>query len=114
MVEDRKAEGKSKCWRGWQSMIWGGFVVVALALSYEFGIFSFMYGNALALQGEYTDFRIETAIEDLEETVLDDWSEKASIAVMGTVGIAPALEDAVVRFPILERLVPIEWLLGRV
>ena len=31
------------------------------------GFFSFMYGNALALQGEYTDFRIETAIEDLEE-----------------------------------------------
>lgn len=109
VVEDRKAEGKSKCWRGWQSMIWGGFVVAALALSYEFGIFSFMYGNALALQGEYTDFRIEMAIEDLEETVLDDWSEKASIAVMGTVGIAPALEDAVVRFPILERLVPIEF-----
>ena len=39
VVEDRKAEGKSKCWRSWQSMIWGGFVVVALVLSYEFGIF---------------------------------------------------------------------------
>ena len=29
--------------------------------------------------------------------------------MMGTVGIAPALEDVVVRFPILERLVPIEF-----
>lgn len=122
VVEDRNNNVESRRWRGWQSMIWGGFVAVALALSYEFGIFGFMYGNALSLQSEYTDFRIEAAIDDLEDVVLDDWSgfdggtawtekdpEKVSVAVMGTVGVAPALEDVIVRFPILERLVPIEF-----
>ena len=101
-------EGKWQ--KKWQKVGWGSLVVVVVALSYEFGIFGLTYGNALALQGEYTDFRIQETIGALEDVMQENETEEdVTVKVAGTIGLAPALEGVAARYPILERLVPVEF-----
>lgn len=89
----------------WLRYAWSGAVTISLVLVYLFGTFSFTYGNALALQKDYTDFRIEAVLNDLDSIVKPD----NIIEVSGTIGLSPALETATSLYPILERLVPVEF-----
>lgn len=98
VVEERKLGD-------WRRYVYGGGVVVAVVLAYLLGIFGFTYGNALAVQKDYADFRIEAVLNDLERTV----KEGDTVEVVGTVGLAPAMLNAVEQYPILGRLVPIEF-----
>lgn len=90
--------------KAWQKGVWLVGVMGAVVLAYELGIFGFTYGNALAVQKDYTDFRIEAVVNDLEEVA----EEGEVVEVAGSVGLTPALGAAVKHYPILARLVPIE------
>lgn len=102
VAEERKPEKR------WQKYVMGAGATMTVILAYLFGIFGFTYGNALAIQEDYTNFRIEAVVNDLEDLA----QEGDTVEVAGTIGLAPALESAVSRYPILGRLVPIEFAEG--
>lgn len=98
VVEERKLGS-------WRKYMYGGGVVATVVLAYVLGIFGLTYGNALAVQKDYVDFRIEAVLNDLEGVV----KEGDTVEVVGTVGLAPAILNAVEQYPILGRLVPIDF-----
>lgn len=99
VVEERKLA------QTWQKVAYGMSVGAAVVLVYLFGVFGFTYGNALALQKEWVDFRIEAVIDDLDEVL----EEGQTIFIVGSVGQAPAINTAVGIYPVLGRLVPVEF-----
>lgn len=102
VAEERQLKGE------WRKYVSAGGIVVAVVLMYLFGMFSFTYGNALAVQKEYTDFRIEAVVNDLEGLV----KEGNVVEVVGNAGLAPALMSAVGEYPLLGRLVPTQFAEG--
>lgn len=78
--------------------------IVCVLLSWCFFVFSFAYGNALAEQKRYTDFRINLLINDLNdiepETVME-------MQLDGNIGKAPTITNRLEkRYPIIKRIVP--------
>ena len=82
-----------------------GKLVVA-ALSWCFLVFSFTYGNALNLQREYTDFRIQLVIQDLNELDAAWGQEPISLRVSGSIGKSPLVDSMGGGGEMLDRLVP--------
>lgn len=99
VVEERKLAQK------WQKVVYGVSVGAAVVLAYLFGVFGFTYGNALALQKEWVDFRIEAVIDDLDEVL----EEGQTVLIVGSVGQTPAIKTATEIYPVLGRLVPVEF-----
>lgn len=98
-VEERKW---AKKWQGRVALV---PIAATAVLAYLFTIFGFTYGNALALQKQWTEFRIEAVALDLEREV----KEGEIVSVVGTAGFAPAIKTAIAEYPILTRLVPVEF-----
>ena len=63
---------------------------------------SFQYGNALAEQKRYTDFRVQLLISDLNRLT----SGKEPVAILGNAGKSPIVKRMIKKRPILNRLVP--------
>jgi hypothetical protein len=82
-----------------------GFICV-LALNYCFFVFSFAYGNALADQKRYSDFRLEMAAHDL--ALLFPERERAETPIFFENGMdySPVTELAANHYPVIKRLVP--------
>lgn len=84
-------------------------------LSWAFFIFSFTYGNALAVQNTYTDFHISMIVEDLNQLDVFLSDETKVIEVDGTIGQSPVLRNMPQDYQMLNRLVPtsalsdVEW-----
>lgn len=92
--------------------------LVCIALSWCFIVFGFTYGNALNAQKEYTDYRINAVIHDLDELDLFDEETKKTYQIEGSIGYAPEIMGMPSDYEILKRLVPItfsdsEWEWGR-
>jgi hypothetical protein len=82
-------------------------VISVLALNWCFFVFAFSYGNALADQKRYTDFRIEMVLQDLNG-LFPVWNTKdMSIQVNNDIGFGPITENIAKHYPIIKRLVPI-------
>lgn len=81
---------------------------VCLGLAWIFFVFSFVYGNALARQKEYTDFRIEQVIDDLTESHLLEGETKKTVQLHGSIGHAPFFQHMPQDYQILKRLVPVQ------
>lgn len=82
---------------------------VVLAFSWLMIVFSFVYGNALYVQAQWTDFRITAAIEglnDIEAFANDDMKE---IQLKGDAGYSPVLSSELEYYPVLNRLVPLTF-----
>lgn len=82
---------------------------VSLVLGWLFFVFSFTYGNALNVQSQYTDFRITQALEDLSKCSCLSSEEEVTLQITGTIGYAPAVENMLEDFPVLEQLVPVTF-----
>lgn len=78
----------------------------ALMLSWVFFVFSFTYGNALSLQKDYTEFRIQMVMEDLNELDAFAGKEKVLLRLEGSIGVTPILGNIPGDYEILDRLVP--------
>lgn len=91
--------------------------IIVFILSWMFFVFAFTYGNALEVQGEYTDFRVNLVIEDLNDLEIFTKNEKKTVQISGTIGQSPIIENMPKDYKILERLVPIlfreEWDWGK-
>lgn len=78
----------------------------ALLLSWVFFIFSFTYGNALSLQKDYTEFRIQMVMEDLNDLELFREETDVQVCLSGGIGVAPVIENMPQNYQMLNRLVP--------
>ncbi len=83
--------------------------VVSLGLAWILFVFAFTYGNALALQKDYTDFRIEQVIDDLTEAHLLEGETVKTVQISGSIGLAPFFRNMPKDYNILQRLVPVQF-----
>lgn len=83
--------------------------IVSLVLGWAFVVFAFTYGNALAVQKEYTDFRISQTIEDLKELEVLESGQPIVIQISGTIGHAQVIQNMPQDFQMLNRLVPVTY-----
>jgi len=83
--------------------------IFALALSWSFFVFAFSYGNALADQIRYANFRITILLHDLSALYPDkDKDEnKISIQLKNTIGFTPAIKNIAKHNPVIYTLVPL-------
>lgn len=91
--------------------------VLAVILVWNFFTFSFTYGNALAVQKEWEDFRREEVISDLTDISEFYAKEDKTIKLVGSSEYAPTLRNVMKQYGVLERLVPCmfqeTWVWGR-
>lgn len=89
--------------------------VFAVGLSWCFVVFAFVYGNALSVQKEYSDFRMERVIDDLNDLEVFRSGEEITVDIDGSYARSPLLSVADRNFPLLQQIVPqpfcsIEWI----
>ncbi len=75
-------------------------------LSWAFFVFSFIYGNVLNLQEEYTQFRIQLVIEDLNDMEAFVSGDPVTVQLAGKIGKTPILDNMPQDYNMLGRLVP--------
>lgn len=78
-----------------------------VVLCWCFFVFAFTYGNALTEQQDYTNYRIEAVIDDLDEMGVFDSDEVKTFQITGSSGYAPSLYAKRQDYQILNRLVPV-------
>ena len=76
-------------------------------LSYCFIVFSFTYGNALNVQDEYNNFRVNLVIEDLNDLEILQDNKMKYVQISGTIGQSPILKNMPQDYQMLNRLIPI-------
>jgi len=81
-------------------------VVAVLALNWCFFTFAFSYGNALADQARYADFRIGILLHDLSNLYPTISAEEMSIQFDNSIEFSPTIKNIAKNNPIIERLVP--------
>lgn len=80
--------------------------IPAVVLSWVFFVFSFTYGNALSVQKDYTDFRTQLVISDLQEVEAFRSDAPVTVQLSGSIGKAPVLWNMPQNYQMLNRLVP--------
>lgn len=83
-----------------------GGKAAAVILSWCFFVFAFSYGEALNLQKEYTEFRIQAVVSDLSQLPVRDAEERIPLQLVGGIGKTPLIANRGRGGAILERLVP--------
>jgi hypothetical protein len=81
-------------------------LVAVLALSWSFFVFAFSYGNALADQKRYIDFRTEILLGDLSRLFPGRKRDEMRIQLEGSAGFAPSIGNISKRYPVITSLVP--------
>lgn len=80
--------------------------LVCFALSWMFFVFTFTYGNALAEQKRYTDFRVNAVLEDLNNLDICTTDTVKTVQLSGNIGKSPVINNIPGNYKILNRLVP--------
>ncbi|GHV86788.1 hypothetical protein AGMMS50255_0840 [Spirochaetia bacterium] len=81
-------------------------MISVLALNWCFLIFSFSYGNALADQKRYTDFRAEMLLRDLSALFPNRTMDDMPIQMRNSIEFAPSIKENIAkRYPVIERLI---------
>jgi hypothetical protein len=83
--------------------------VPVLLFSWIVFVFAFTYGNALYTQKEYTDFRINQVIEDLNDLEIFNTEEEVIVQIAGSIGHSPVIDNMPQNYQMLNRLVPINF-----
>ena len=78
----------------------------ALFLSWCCFIFSFTYGNALAVQKDYSHMKSAALISTLEHENLLSEDHVHGLQLSGTIGYSPVIQNMESHYPIITRLVP--------
>jgi len=81
-------------------------VVTVLALNWSFFIFAFSYGNALADQGRYVEFRRGLLLEDLNVLYPNQNKESIPFQLKNSIDFTPVVKNIAKHYPVIERLVP--------
>jgi len=80
--------------------------ISALALSWCFLVFALSYGNALADQIRYVNFRATILLQDLSDLYPDKDDSEIAIQLKNTIGFTPVVENIAMHNPVIYRLVP--------
>jgi len=80
--------------------------VFVFALSWSFLVFALSYGNALADQIRYGNFRTTVLLHDLSALYPDKDENKISIQLKNKIGFAPVVNNIGKRNPVIYRLIP--------
>jgi len=81
-------------------------IVAVLALNWCLFGFAFSYGNALADQARYGEFRISILLHDLSALYPDPDKKDLSIQLKNSIDYAPSIKNIAKHYPVIERLVP--------
>jgi len=81
-------------------------IISVLALNWCFLIFAFSYGNALADQARYAEFRIGILLHDLSSIYSIQNEKDIPIQLKNSIDYAPSIKNISKHYPIIERLVP--------
>lgn len=79
--------------------------LVYSALTWCFFVFSLTYGNALAQEQIYIDYRVQLAVHDLNDLDIMQTQKTKSFYVEGSIGMAPVNENMAKVYPILKRTI---------
>jgi hypothetical protein len=80
--------------------------IFVLALNWSFFIFAFSYGNALAEQKRYIDFRTEILLQDLNVLFPKREKKDMYIQLENSAGFAPSIANIAKHYPVIKNLVP--------
>ena len=80
--------------------------VMVFSLNWCFLVFAFSYGNALADQARYGEFRIGILLHDLSSLYPDQSKEGIQIQLENSIDYTPSVKNISKHYPIIERLVP--------
>jgi len=81
-------------------------IVAVLALNWCLFGFAFSYGNALADQARYAEFRIGILLHDLSALYPDPDKKDISIQLKNSIDYAPSIKNIAKHYPVIEQLVP--------
>ncbi|MDO4920664.1 MAG: glucosyltransferase domain-containing protein [Phascolarctobacterium sp.] len=77
-----------------------------LGLSWALLVFSFTYGNVLAEQKRYTDFRTQLVLSDLSKLPDLNNAHLRKMQLRGNIGKSPIVNRMAAKYKVLNRLVP--------
>lgn len=78
----------------------------SIGIAWTFFVFTFIYGNALAEQKRYTNFRVQLVLNDISRLPHIDNEHMRSMQIHGNIGKSPVVKRLESRYKILRRLVP--------
>ena len=81
-------------------------IVAVLALNWCFFVFAFSYGNALADQARYAEFRITLLLNDLSALYPERNREDMTFQLKNSIDFTPANQNIAIQYPVIEKLVP--------
>jgi len=81
-------------------------VVAVLALNWCLFGFAFSYGNALADQARYAEFRVGILLHDLSALYPDPYKKDLSIQLKSSIDYTPSIKNIAKHYPVIEQLVP--------
>ena len=82
-------------------------VITVLALNWCFFVFAFSYGNALADQARYAEFRIGILLHDLSDLYPEmSNDDDITIQLSNSIEFTPLVKNIAKHNPVIERLVP--------
>jgi hypothetical protein len=84
----------------------GCAVLCVVMLNWCFLAFAFSYGNALADQKRYTNFRVAMLLHDLSSLFPGRDKSEMSLDMENMIGFGPVTENIAKHYPIIKRLVP--------
>lgn len=82
-------------------------VSAIVILSWMCIVFSTIYGNALSLQKDYTAYRMEQVLDDINELRVLENKEDVKLQFAGTEWTNTAVRNLTNEYPVLKRLMPI-------
>ena len=80
-------------------------VVTVLALNWCLFTFAFSYGNALADQARYAEFRISILWHDINALNLDTSEQDMPVQIDNSIDFSPVVKNIAKHYPVVERLV---------
>ena len=83
--------------KGWM------YQVVYVLLAWSFAVFALTYGNALAVQKDYMNHRVELLAADVSDLDIMNTDSKKYIRMAGDIGYSPVIRNMAENYPILER-----------
>jgi len=80
-------------------------VITVLALNWCFFVFAFSFGNALADQARYSEFRTSILLHDLSALFPDRHEEGMLIQLENSIDYVPSIKNISKHYPVIERLI---------
>ena len=78
-------------------------IVAVFALNWCLFVFAFSYGNALADQKRYAEFRLGIMLHDLSAL---DSNRNKGVIIKNAIDFAPTIKNIAKHYPVIEKLVP--------